>query len=76
MQDNRKWEVISDYIGNDPEPYTTKQLFDYAEECNSEHSDDPDWEDFELLDDGDQILDLSHQQGNEGYIAAILYDSE
>lgn len=72
-KDIRKWELVSDYLGNDPDPYTTKELFDYAEECNREHEDDDEWINFELVDMGDQICDLSHQQGNEGYVAAIPY---
>lgn len=70
----RKWRIISDYLGNDPLPYTTKQLFDYAEQSNIDNVDDPDWVPFELVDDEDQILDLSHQRGDEGYIAAVLFD--
>lgn len=72
--DSRRWRIISDYLGNDPEPYTTQQLFDYVAACNAEHANDPEWgPPFMLHDAGDKILDLSHQNGNDGYIAAVEF---
>jgi hypothetical protein len=72
MRDIRKWKLISDYFGNDPGPYTTKQVFDYAADCNREHSGELDWQPFELVDAGNEIHDLSHQHGTEGFIVAVL----
>lgn len=75
-RDQRRWKLISDYIGNDPSPYTTKQLFDFADQCNRENANDPDWTPFQLVDAGDEIHDLSHQRGNEGFIAAVRYPAD
>ena len=36
--DTRRWRIVSDYLGNDPQPYTTAQLFEYAAQCNREHA--------------------------------------
>ncbi|MFA5377005.1 MAG: hypothetical protein WC455_14740 [Dehalococcoidia bacterium] len=74
ITDTRVWRVVSEYIGNDPEPYTTQQLFDYCAECNREHANDPDWGvPFDLCDLGDKIVDLSHNRGDEGYVAAVPF---
>lgn len=74
-EDTRTWRVVSEYLGNDPEPYTTRQLFDYAAECNAENANDDDWSPFELVDCGDKILDVSHNDGDEGAIAALPFDN-
>lgn len=73
--DKRTWRIVSDCLANDPEPYTTQQLFDYADQCNREHEGDADWTPFELHDGVNEIVDLSHQRGDEGYIAAVLFDA-
>ena len=72
-RDQRRWQIVSDYIANDPSPYTTKQLLDYAEQCNRENRNDPDWTPFELVDAFTEIHDLSHQRGDDGFIAAVPY---
>ena len=69
--DNRKFELYSDYIGNDPEPYTFQQLFEYCSQCNADNKNDPDWIPFNLVDRGEYILDISHNKNEDGYIAAV-----
>jgi len=79
-RDCRRWEIISDYFGNDPNPYTTEEIFDYAKKCNEHHrlnpGDDPDWIPFDLYDRGDDIVDLNKTRGNEGFIVAIPYEDK
>ena len=71
--DTRRWRIVSDYLGNDPQPYTTAQLFEFAAQCNQEHAADPEWgTPFQLVDLGDKIIDVSHECGNDGYLAAVL----
>ena len=73
--DTRRWRIVSDYLGNYSQPYTTAQLFEYAAQCNQEHAADPEWgTPFQLVDAGDKILDTSHPRGNEGHVAAMPFD--
>ncbi len=71
--DNRKWRLVSDYLGNDPAPYTARQLFDYAAQCNAENADDEGYRPFELVDCGGRILDVSHDAGTDGHVAALPF---
>jgi hypothetical protein len=74
--DTRIWRIMSEYLANDPEPYSTQVIMDYADECNCDNVNDEDWKPFELVDAGDEIHDLSHQRGNEGYLAAQLWNQD
>lgn len=73
--DTRVWRINSDLLGNDSQPYTTKQLFDYAEQCNREHENDPEWTPFDLTDCGDKIIDNSVDRGDADYIAAVPFEN-
>ena len=75
-RDSRKWLLVSEYLGNDDGSYTTRQIMDYAQQTNRENGHDPDYVPFDLVDAGDEILDLSHQQGNEGRVVAILWTAQ
>ena len=75
-RDSRKWLLVSEYLGNDDGPYTTRQIMDYAQETNRENGHDQEYVPFDLVDAGDEILDLSHQPGNEGRVVAILWKNQ
>jgi len=71
--DNRMWRIVSDYFGGDSQLlYTTKEILDYAADSNLENESDPDWQQFDLQDVGDTIIDRSHGIGIDGYIVAEL----
>jgi len=62
--DNRKWQIVSDYFGNDPQPCTTREIYDYADGDES----------FDLHDFGDEIVDINRQRGDEGFVVAELIE--
>lgn len=65
IPDNRRWKIVSDYLGNDTAPYTTQEINDYLIE--TDYGD--------LIDQGDRLIDMTRGFGNEGYVAAILINN-
>jgi len=70
-RDNRKFRIVSDYLGNTPELFSAVQILKYGSQCNRENKNDPEWTAFLLSDEGDRIIDNSHDRHNEGYLAAV-----
>lgn len=68
--DTRIWKIISDHLGNDPAPYTTKMILDYAAQCNRENAGDPDYTPFDLQESGSFIVDCNVPRGEDGHVVA------
>jgi hypothetical protein len=75
-EDKRMWTVLSERFGNDPGPCTTREIFDYAAECNKEVCVGPDDPPFRLFDAGDEIWDMSQHRGSADFLVARLYQKE
>ena len=70
--DTRVWRIVSDYLGNSTEPYSTQELMDFARESNEEFGDEQ--QHFNLRDQGDRIVDLNRKSGDDGFVAALPYE--
>lgn len=69
-RDRRTWQIL---FVEDPVPYTTRQLFDYADQCNAESVNEEGWVPIELVDTGENVYDVSKKEGEDGHHAACLW---